>query len=72
MPEKPAPLPFGDPGFHTIPTVRSFDCLLPRTDDSEARLRFRIGAAATLDIPISQESLIALANDVNLYLAKRK
>lgn len=68
MPETPKLVELADPGHYTLPETRAYDSLLPRTDTRMPRIRLRLLNATTLDVPMSEESLTALANDLRSYL----
>jgi hypothetical protein len=67
-PETPKLVELVDPGYYTLPETRSYDCFLPRTETRMPRIRLRLLNATTLDIPMREEGLRALAHDLRSYL----
>jgi hypothetical protein len=70
MPETPKLVELADPGHYTLPETRAYYSLLPRVGTLPPRIRLRLLNATTLDIPISEESLTALAKDLRSYLPR--
>lgn len=71
MPEQPKLVELHDAGYYILPDTRAYDSLIPREGTRKARIRLRLLNATTLDIPMSEEALVALANDLRQYLPKR-
>jgi hypothetical protein len=69
MPEQPKLVQLQDGGYYILPDTRAYDSLLPQVDIRKARIRLRLLNATTLDIPMSEEDLIALAHDLRPYLS---
>jgi hypothetical protein len=70
MPEQPKLVELSDAGYYILPDTRAYDSLLPREGTRKTRIRLRLLNATTLDIPMSEEALVALANDLRHYLPK--
>jgi hypothetical protein len=68
MPERPKLVQLQDGDHYILPDTRAYDSLLPRVGTRKARIRLRLLNATTLDIPMSEEGLIALARDLKPYL----
>jgi hypothetical protein len=68
MPEQPKLVQLQDGDYYILPDTREYAALLPAEGERKARIRLRLLNATTLDIPMSEESLIALANDLRPYL----
>jgi hypothetical protein len=51
-----------DTGFYTLPIARDLIGILPPLGEEAARIRLRVVAATTLDLPLSQKTLVALVH----------
>jgi hypothetical protein len=70
MPEQPKLVELQDGDYYISPDVREYDSLLPQEGTRKARIRLRLLNATTLDIPMSEDALVALAKDLRPYLPK--
>jgi len=70
MVEEAKPVQLVDGQYYCLPTAREYVCLIPQTDTHEARIRLHLLNATTLDIPLSQKSMVALAQDLSPYMEK--
>jgi hypothetical protein len=58
------------PAHYMLQGVREFVGVTLPADGLEARIRLNLDDAVTLDIPLSRNSLVALAHDLRGYLPK--
>lgn len=68
MPEQPKLVKLQDGSYYILPDTRAYDSLIPQVDTRKARIRLRLLNATTLDIPMSEADLIALAHDLRPFL----
>ena len=69
-PQRPKLVELQDGSYYILPDTRAYDSLLPREGTRKARIRLRLLNATTLDIPMSEDALVALAHDLRPYLPK--
>jgi hypothetical protein len=69
-PERPMLVQLDDPGYYRLPIAREFVDLLPPRDGEAMRIRLHLGHATTLDLPLTQDSLVALAHSLAYLLPK--
>ena len=72
MPEEPKLVHIDGHGLHILPDVREYVGVIKPVDKTPARLRFFLVGDATVDVPVSRQSLIALEADLRRYLAQAK
>ncbi len=70
MAEEPRLVQLDDPGYYRLPIAREFVGLMPPRDGEAARIRLRLAHATTLDLPLTQDSLVALAHSLAYLLPK--
>jgi hypothetical protein len=69
-PRRRMQLQLAGPADYILPVSREYVGLTPPADEREARIRLSITPGTTLDIPLSRNSLIALAADLEAHLQK--
>jgi hypothetical protein len=70
MPEEPKLIQLTGNGYHILPNVREFVGLIEPENKSSARLRFFLMGGATVDVPVSRNTLVALEADLRRHLAE--
>ena len=69
MPDQAKSVQLGEGDYYILSEVKEYMAILYPTDERLARIRLRLLNDAILDIPMSQDILAALANDLRPYLS---
>ena len=69
MPEEPKLVHIEGHGLHILPNAREYVGVIKPVNKTPARLRFFLAGDATVDVPVSRQTLVALEADLRKYLA---
>ena len=71
MVEQPKLVQLDDAGYYVLPIAREFVDVMPPRGEEGGRIRLHLGAAITLDVPLSKNDLFVLEKNLRQYLARR-